>query len=76
LHYSQLILQLSWQQLSTIMFSSGVQAHSTPTTAIAKRIITCGAQTRLSETKHFHVNLFPALGGSIQISLFIHCDQP
>ena len=30
-HYSQLILQLSWMQLSTVMVSSWVQAHSAPT---------------------------------------------
>jgi hypothetical protein len=30
-HYSQLILQLSWMQSSTVMVSSWVQAHSAPT---------------------------------------------
>ena len=53
-HYSQLILQLSWMQLSTVMVSSWVHPHI----AITKRVITCGVQTSLSETKNFQVSLF------------------
>ena len=58
-HYSQLILQLSWMQLSTVMVSSWVQAHTLhPHTAITKRVIICGVHTRLSETKNFQVLIF------------------
>jgi hypothetical protein len=75
-HHSQLILQLSWMQLSTVMVSSWVQAHSLhPNTAITKRVIACGVQTRLSETKNFQVLSFSCQWW-FNPNLFIRCDQP